>query len=180
MSVLYKFDITLPFNFGVILIYMKKLFAIILLLTACRVKVPAQGYSEKDFKSLHALAGLWKMETGRGTIYEEWKITGNNKLSGRSFRVNNTDTMVFEKLEIYLHDGKIIYSPVVRNQNNGQAVPFALVAVNDKQYVFENKEHDYPQRIIYNLVSEDSVHARIEGTRNGQERGSDFKYSRVN
>ena len=158
---------------------MKQLFGILMMLSACTFKTPAQGFSAKEFKALQPLAGLWKMETSRGAIYEEWKLTSDTKMSGRSFRINNTDTIVFEQLEIYLEDGKITYSPIVRGQNNGQAVPFPLASVTGKRFVFENKEHDFPQRIIYDLVSEDSVHARIEGTRNGQERGSDFKYSRV-
>ena len=120
------------------------------------------------------------MESGRGPIYEEWKKVSDTKLSGRSYRINNNDTAVFEQLEIYLENGNIIYSPIVRGQNNGQAVSFRLITDNEKRFVFENKEHDFPQRIIYHLVSNDAVHARIEGTRNGQERGSDFKYSRVN
>jgi hypothetical protein len=67
----------------------------------------------------------------------------------------------------------------VSNQNNQQPVYFKLISKEDGRYIFENKEHDFPQRVIYHLVSNDAVHARIEGVRNGQERGSDFKYSRV-
>jgi hypothetical protein len=139
----------------------------------------AQPFSEKDFTALQSLQGLWKMETSRGAIYEEWQIKTDTKLAGRSYRINNTDTIVMERIELYREGNNIIYSPAVSNQNNQQPVPFKLVSNTDGRYVFENKEHDFPQRIIYNLVSKDAVHARIEGTRNGQERGSDFKYSRV-
>lgn len=139
----------------------------------------AQQFSEKDFRPLHSLQGLWKMETGRGAIYEEWNSTNDKKLTGKSYRINNTDTIVMERIELYYDGNDIIYSPTVSNQNNQQPVPFKLISNTDGRYVFENKNHDFPQRIIYNLVSKDAVHARIEGMRNGQERGSDFKYSRV-
>lgn len=139
----------------------------------------SQSFSENDFKALQGLEGLWKMETSRGAIYEEWQAKSNNKMTGRSYRINNTDTIVMERIELYREGNDIIYSPVVTNQNNQQAVPFKLISITDGRYIFENKTHDFPQRVIYQIVSKDAMHARIEGTRNGQERGSDFRYSRV-
>lgn len=139
----------------------------------------SQPFSENDFKALEGLEGLWKMETNRGAIYEEWQTKSNNKMTGRSYRINNTDTMVMERIELYREGNDIVYSPVVSNQNNQQAVTFKLISITDGRYVFENKAHDFPQRVIYKIVSKDAVHARIEGIRNGQERGSDFRYSRV-
>src|ERR1700754_1607423 len=96
----------------------------------------AQTFSEKEFKPLHDLAGLWKMETSRGAIYEEWKVTAANKLTGRSFRLSNTDTVIMEQIELFLKDGAIVYSPIARGQNNGQAVPFKLTGNGDNKYVF--------------------------------------------
>ena len=139
----------------------------------------SQPFSENDFKALEGLEGLWKMETSRGAIYEKWQAKTNNKMTGRSYRINNTDTIVMERIELYREGNDIIYRPVVSNQNNQQAVSFRLISITDGRYVFENKAHDFPQRIIYKIVSKDAVHARIEGIRNGQERGSDFRYSRV-
>jgi hypothetical protein len=139
----------------------------------------SQSFTENDFKALQGLEGLWKMETGRGTIYEEWQTKTNNKMTGRSYRINNTDTIVMERIELYREGNDIVYSPVVSNQNNQQAVPFKLISITDGRYIFENKAHDFPQRVIYKIESKDAVHARIEGIRNGQERGSDFRYSRV-
>ena len=119
------------------------------------------------------------METGRGVIYEEWNVTNDKKLTGRSYRINNADTIIMERIELFCEGNDIVYQPTVSDQNNQQPVSFKLISNADNRYVFENKNHDFPQRVIYKLVSNDAVHARIEGIRNGQERGSDFKYSRV-
>ena len=143
------------------------------------MQAPAQTFSHKEFTPLHQLPGLWKMETRRGPLYEEWKTSGENKLSGRSYKVNNADTMVLERVELFLQGGNIIYSPVVTGQNSGQAVQFKLSQLSGSKYVFENATHDYPQRVIYHFITKDSVHARIEGTKNGKDMGSDFLYSRV-
>lgn len=142
-------------------------------------KAQSQTFSEKDFNNLQPLVGLWKMETSRGPLFEEWQLPAGNKLSGRSYKVKNTDTAVLERVTLFLQDNKIIFSPVVTNQNQGKAVQFVLISNADNRYVFENKAHDYPQRVIYHFVAKDSIHARIEGAKNGKAMGSDFMYSRV-
>lgn len=136
-------------------------------------------FTTNEFKPLHGLTGLWKMDSKRGTIYEEWQASGDNQLTGRSYKINNNDTMVLENVVISLQNNAIFYTPVVRDQNNQQPVPFKLISYNNNKYVFENKEHDYPQRVIYELVSANDLRARIEGTRNGKESGSDFNYMRI-
>jgi hypothetical protein len=87
--------------------------------------------------------------------------------------------MVLERVELTFRGGKILYTPVVTDQNNEQPVPFSLSNLTGKKYVFENKEHDYPQRVIYNIISKEVLEARIEGKNKGKEMSSDFTYSRV-
>jgi hypothetical protein len=158
---------------------MKSAFATLLFCTATCITACAQTFSEKDFKVLHGLVGLWKMETNRGVLYEEWQVQNDQTLKGRSFKVNNTDTVVLERTTLSLKGNSIIYSPAVTNQNNGQSVPFTLISAGNQRYVFENKKHDFPQRVIYQLGSNNVLQARIEGTKNGKQMGSDFNYSRV-
>ena len=136
-------------------------------------------YTTTDFKPLHGLTGLWKMEGKRGALYEEWLVSGDNQLTGRSYKINNRDTMVLENVIISLQGDAIFYTPVVRDQNNQQPVPFKLISYNNNRYVFENKEHDYPQRVIYELISSNELRARIEGSKGGKEMGSGFNYTRV-
>ena len=149
------------------------------LLMSITCSMAQQAYSDKEFKPLQGLAGLWKMDTKRGTIYEEWQMRGAGRLAGRSYRLNNKDTMVLENVVLSLQGNDIFYTPVVSNQNNQQPVPFKLISCSGNRYVFENKEHDYPQRVIYELVSMNDLRARIEGSKNGKEMGSDFNYIRV-
>lgn len=134
-------------------------------------------YTAKEFKPLHGLTGLWKMDGKRGAIYEEWQVSGDNQLTGRRYKINNNDTMVLENVVISLQGNAIFYTPVVRDQNNQQPVPFKLISYNNNKYVFENKEHDYPQRVIYELTSANDLRARIEGRKGGKEMGSDFNYN---
>ncbi len=44
--------------------------------------------------------------------------------------------------------------------------------------VFENGEHDFPQRILYWLDPEGRLHARVEGRLAGQPRGQEWVFTR--
>ena len=45
--------------------------------------------------------------------------------------------------------------------------------------IFENKEHDFPQRIIYRLDSDGDLLGRIEGILDGMDRAADFPMTRT-
>jgi len=54
-----------------------------------------------------------------------------------------------------------------------------MVSVNDREVIFENPDHDFPQRIIYRLLSDEDLLGRIEGTINGKARAVDFPMKRT-
>ena len=65
-------------------------------------------------------------------------------------------------------------------QANGAApVTFALLSESEGETVFENKAHDFPQRVIYRRNGEQRMLARIEGTAKGSVKGIDFAMKRV-
>ena len=81
--------------------------------------------------------------------------------------VNGKDTIPEETVELKLANGKITFSPTVRNQNGGQPVVFTLVSIEGTKFTFENKQHDFPQRIIYD-IHEKTLSVTISGnTKNG-------------
>jgi hypothetical protein len=51
--------------------------------------------------------------------------------------------------------------------------PFRLTGLSATEAVFENPQHDYPQRIIYRK-SGNRLDARIEGVDKGKARSEDF------
>jgi hypothetical protein len=125
-----------------------------------------------------SLPGTWQMKMPEGILYETWTSTGENKLSGTAYMLKGADSSVFERTSLSVIDKEIYYTAVVANQNNGQPVRFKLANTIGKYFVFENKAHDFPQRVIYEFVSADSIHARIEGKKNGKDVAEDFFYSR--
>ncbi len=152
---------------------MKKVFPIILL------SFFPLTWQPNPMNELAALCGTWKMESRRGAIYEHWNKQSSEELLGKSFKLNGVDTILLEDVRLTSTGNNIFYTPVVTGQSQGKPVQFRLITWNDKQFIFENKEHDFPQRVIYHLLNKDSVHAWIEGTKDGKERRSDFYYKRI-
>ena len=135
-----------------------------------------QNYLPAEFQQL---TGLWQMQTSRGPLFEEWNKPCGDSMAGRSYKIKGSDTILLESVSIKTIGNNIFYVPTVQDQNNRQPVFFKLISQSSNSFVFENKEHDFPQRIIYRFVNNDSVVARIEGIKNGVERHSEFYYGRV-
>jgi hypothetical protein len=55
---------------------------------------------------------------------------------------------------------------------------FRMITGSDGEVVFENPEHDFPQRIIYRRESADALFARIEGQEKGVNKAMDFRFKR--
>ncbi len=128
---------------------------------------------------LHFLEGTWKMGNGSKSFFEHWARRGPDELSGMSYRIKGNDTIVFERVRIAGSGSEINYLATVKNQNEGKEVPFRLISEKDQTFIFENLAHDFPQRVIYQFVFKDSLHAWIEGVQNGKPGREDYYYSRV-
>jgi Domain of unknown function (DUF6265) len=141
--------------------------------------MPPEKFSWKVYEQLaRSLGGQWEMATSRGKLLEQWELPSKVAVAGKSFKIRNTDTMLMETLEVRYNNQGITYNSLVSGQNGGEAVAFALVSADSGRYVFENLMHDFPQRIIYHFVHQDSIHARIEGMMKDQPRSSDYYYRR--
>jgi hypothetical protein len=131
------------------------------------------------FRQLHKLEGMWLMHTRKGTIGEEWTKNDNDHLHSRGFFITGRDTTVTERIALRKQADGIFYISTVENQNNRQPVPFKLTSSDNMKFVFENPDHDFPKRIVYEFVTHDSIHAFIDGGRAASGKRQDFYYKRV-
>jgi hypothetical protein len=57
---------------------------------------------------------------------------------------------------------------------------FQIVSLSATEAVFENPQHDFPQKISYRLQADGSLLAAIEGSgRDGQTRRIEFPYKKI-
>lgn len=103
-----------------------------------------------DFSAFHWLTGTWEMLRPNGSYrLETWESKNSNALTGKGLKVMQGDTTYLESIDLYSDQEGVWYMPTVPDQNNQQPVPFRLVSSENHHYIFENAEHDFPQRIVY-------------------------------
>jgi len=125
------------------------------------------------------LIGTWENKTARGSMYETWGKLSDVEFSGKSYVLKERDTIVFETIRLVEEQGSLFYIPVVKKQNEGLPVRFALKTISETALVFENPQHDFPQRIAYTKINADSLVAEISGVKNGQQRRQTFPMKRI-
>jgi len=98
-------------------------------------------------------------------------------LLGVSRTVKQGRTVAHEFMQIRRRpDGQLAFHA----HPSGQApVTFPVARLTDSEVVFENAQHDFPQRIVYALHAGGKLDARIEGQRGGSPRVVRFPMTRV-
>lgn len=134
--------------------------------------------TQSDVHELHWLNGWWQNPSKVGIAFEDWKLNDNGTMTGRSGMVVGKDTIASETLVIEQKENKIYYIPTVKGQNNDQPIPFEMTSAVADSFVFENKEHDFPNRIVYYKLPNNKLTAVIYGTMNGQPASERFELSR--
>jgi len=120
------------------------------------------------------LIGSWQGEFNNAQISESWSKTDKDLYQGNGFVFNGKDTFVREQLRIQRIANYWTFIPVI---NSKPPVLFTLIKNENHTLVFENKEHDYPQRVVYSLENK-KLHAWIEGLKNGKLVKEDYWYNK--
>ena len=116
---------------------------------------------EVTIRDLDWLQGTWQIE-GK-PVFEEWSKINPHLYRGKGYTIRKNDTLITETIEIAQTGSEIFYIPQVPDKNDGKAVMFKLISDDPEYLVFENKTHDFPQRIIYDKNGKDRIDASIEG-----------------
>jgi hypothetical protein len=146
-------------------------------LAAIFVCVASAQEKRTTIESLRWLTGCWEMNSRGRVVSENWMKPAGKTMMGTSRTVMEGKTLEYEFVRLVQEgDGSINY---IAKPSDQEEASFKLVSLEGKKVVFENLQHDFPQRVIYFLHTADSLIARIEGTLNGNERGRDFPYRRV-
>jgi uncharacterized protein DUF6265 len=122
------------------------------------------------------LAGCWESRRGDSLIEEQWMNPGGGTMIGMSRTVAGDATREFEFMQIREQEGRLVYTAHPSGQKEAS---FPSIEVTESKVVFENAEHDFPQRIFYRSDGAGALTARIEGAQAGQVKGIDFPMRRV-
>lgn len=154
-------------------------FSLLFLLSCGNEQTKNEDQTAMSIKRLHWLVGEWKIVTGNIVTIEIWRVANENLMSGQSFMIQGSDTVFREEITLQQSGEKLFYIPTVSGQNNSMPVTFTFKEYRDGEYIFENLEHDFPQRIIYKQPQPDMLCARIEGEVEGKLKKEDFNFIKV-
>ena len=134
----------------------------IILFFSASIFVSCSDFKEQKVKHkiFSELEGIWQLENS--TTFELWKIKDSN-LVGKLVKVEQSDTLILEHLRIFINAKDLFYEATVMNQNDALPIKFKLVSINNNEYMFENKNHDFPKKITYSFQNKNIFIAKISG-----------------
>ena len=135
-------------------------------------------YTQTTLADFKVMAGCWESrdDSKKLLISEQWMSPAGTSILGIGRTVKNDKTTDWEFMRIEQRPDGIFY--VAKPKANSAETDFKLISTDASRFVFENKAHDFPQRVIY-TVTKDNFTGRIEGETNGKSRGIDFPMKRA-
>lgn len=113
------------------------------------------------------MLGTWEGIDDNGLMFVEvWSKGSGTWMDGKGATITpDGDTLFKEILKIELVEGTPYYVATV--PENPGPVLFRLVESDETHCVFENTDHDFPQRIEYTLQTKSTMSVKLEGIEEG-------------
>jgi hypothetical protein len=136
-----------------------------------------QPTARSQLSDLGFMAGCWRGLMPSGTTIEEFYTTpSSNLIVGTTRYIRNGRTVEFEFTRIDQTDSGVVITP---HPKGVRSVSFAPKTIDRSRAVWENASHDFPQRILYTRVADDTLVARIEGRTRSGDRGIEWRMARA-
>ncbi len=138
---------------------------------------PAAPADAPAVERLAWLGGCWARDRAEPGSGEHWMPLAGGTLLGVSRSVRRGQTVGHEFMQIRRRaDGAVVFIAQLPGQPEAA---FTLRPGPAAEAVFENPQHDFPQRVIYRPLDGTRMQARIEGRRNGAAAAVDFAFTRI-
>ena len=149
----------------------------LVVLIAITASTLSNASQKVGIERLEWMSGCWVLDDGKERTEETWMKPAGKSMLGMSRTVAGGKTVFTEHIQIRETNGQIAYIVVL--EMSAKPTVFKLIKNSNDEVVFENPEHDFPQRIIYRRESADRLFARIEGAEKGVNKAMDFRYQRL-
>lgn len=122
---------------------------------------------EEKINQLDWMIGTWEgIDDNELMFVEVWSKGSGTWMDGKGATITpDGDTLFKEILKIELVEGTPYYVATV--PENPGPVLFRLVESDEAHCVFENTDHDFPQRIEYTLQTKSTMSVKLEGIESG-------------
>ena len=122
------------------------------------------------------LAGDWSGADGPLQMEESWIPPRGGMMLGVHRDLKDGKAVSFEFFRIQATPDGIVY---FASPHGKPAVPFRAIENTVERIVFENKEHDFPKRILYWRSEDGALHARIEGDPGDKEKATEWVWRKT-
>ena len=150
-----------------------------LYLLAVLIAIASNGSVVTQSSGIERLAwlqGCWETVSPGRTVEEQWMAPRGKSMIGVGRTVRG-DTLVEYELMLIREQGDLL---AYEAHPSGQpAAVFLSRTIGAARVVFENLQHDFPQRIGYERRRSDMLLAWIEGSQQGQLQRIEFPYRRA-
>ena len=144
---------------------------------ACAMLILSTSTPASTLDKLGWLQGCWHVAgTDQGSV-EQWTSAAGGSMLGMSRTVKGGKTQDFEFIQIREDaPGKLVF---IAQPSGAPPTSFPLQREDGVMFVFEQKAHDFPQRVIYRKDGDKAMAARIEGMVKGKLESMDFPMKRI-
>lgn len=132
--------------------------------------------SKKNISQFNWIVGSWEGNLNDSTIiFEKWQLENDSLIKGVGGMIIHNDTVFFEKVSILQKGNDFYYRADV--SENETFVDFKYLGLINDSAIFENKLHDFPQRVIYYHI-QNGMYAYVDGMSNGKYRKENFEFEK--
>ena len=143
----------------------------------CRCFFLITTLSAADIDQLAFMAGCWQGPFGDQVNQEMWMRPVAGTMLGTARNVKGIQTTFTEFAMIHVNNGKLAIT--VQSGLTSDKTTFPMVTLKSGEVVFENPQHDFPQRILYRSTGKNGLFAKIDGTMKGKPAAEEFPMKRV-
>lgn len=122
------------------------------------------------------LQGCWELASPQRTVEEHWMAPRGKTMIGTGRTVRGDQLIEYELVILREQGDKLAYEAHPSGQ---PTAVFLSTTISETTVIFENAEHDFPQKVGYRQDRPDTLLAWIEGTSKGQPKRVEFPYARV-
>lgn len=113
------------------------------------------------------LLGNWEHNSSDGFFSEKWKVKNDSTYLGNSSFAIEGKVVFSEEVNLVQREKDLFYVVKITSEPS-ESTEFKLTSGSENKLVFENPENDFPKKITYNRIHNDSIYAEISGGGNPQ------------
>lgn len=128
-----------------------------------------------SLQSVAWLLGDWRGGSGDNILLESWVEISPKTFEGLGETRSKAGNMLqsHEMLRLLDMDGEIFY--LAKVGHNALPVAFKLSQCSDMNAVFDNPDHDFPQKLVYRLAGKDRLSVTVS---DGNDKGFTIYFRR--